>query len=393
MLYRKKIIILSSTGGGGHIASANALFTHLSQKYDIQMTYPFQTFLSPIQIFSTITFGRYNGEDLYNYFVRRGYNRFINFCAKAGFVYFKFFHNQTTKAMRKFLQTQKPDLVISLIPLINGATLEACKKLGIPFLLSPTDLDSTYFLCGIQKPSYEKFLYTIPFEDDNIRAIIKPAHIPDSQVVVSGSLVRSGFLKTRTTQEKEVIKKTWQIPIDKPIILILLGAQGSNKIIKIIKQLTAIKIPAHLLICIGKSRNLEKTIEAISFPFHITYTILGYNNHMPDLMAISDIFITKAGSCSFAEALYLDLPLLIDTTHKVLAWELCNVDFMEQHGFGKRINSLDQVVLEVENLLTNKEEYEAIKNRIREFPKKNGLVEITKLIERLLALHKDQKIQ
>lgn len=385
MPHRKKIIILTSTGGGGHITATNALIEHLGAKYNLEPIYPLKTFLSPIDIFSTATFGRWDGEQTYNYFVRKGCFRLINSFAKFGRWYFTKFNKRSTRLMREYLQEQKPDLVISLIPLVNRATLKACKDLNIPFLLSPTDLNATYFLFKTNKPAYEKFLYTMPFEDEKIRAIIKPAHIPESQVRITGFLVRPGFLNPKSTEEKDAIKHTFGIPMQKPVILLLMGAQGSDGILNYARMLTQLATPAHLLICIGKCQELEEKINHTPFPDHITHTALGYTDHIPHLFAISDILITKAGSVSFAEALYSGLPMLVDTTNHMLEWEQFNVDFMTRNGFGKRIDKLDELSRTVDNLLANKTEYEAIKQRIKDFPKKNGLEEITKLIEELLA--------
>lgn len=382
---RKKILILTCDGGGGHVATAKALIEQLETKYDLQLAYPFKTLFFPTDIFATATFGRWNVEGIYNYFVRKGYFRLINFFAHFGRWYFTKFNKRSLRLMHTYLKQQKPDLVISVIPLINGATLEACKELNIPFLLSPTDLNAIYFLLNMNKPAYEKFLYAMPFEDEKIRTILKPVHIPDFQVRTTGFVVRQGFLNPKSNEEKMAIKQDLGIPMHKPILLLLMGAQGSDGILNFIHKLAQVDTPVHLLICIGKCKDLKEKINRIHFPGHITHSVIGYTERIDDLMAISDILITKPGSVSFAEGIYSDLPMLIDATNNVLEWEQFNVDFMVRNGFGKRIDKVDELSQMVDTLLINKTEYDAIKHRIKDFPKKNGLVEIAKLVEELLA--------
>ncbi len=382
---KKKIIIFTSTGGGGHIAATNALMEYFGDTYLIQPSFPLKTFLSPLDIaFSHTLFGN-DGEIIYNYFVRKEWYWVVNFVALFGCRYFKIMNRIMIKRLLNFLRNEQPDLIISLIPMINAATLEACKQLNIPFLLIPTDFNATFYLCNLNKPSYEKFIFALPFQDEKIREILKPAHIPDTQIKITGSLIRHEFLLPKDAQRKESIKKEFDVMQNKPVIMILVGAQGGDTITKITQTLFAIKSPAHILICIGKNKDLESKITHLKFPDHISFSIIGYTNRIADLMAISDILVTKSGPNSIAEALYSSLPMLVDATRYVLSWERFNLDFVERNGFGRCFKSHEQLITDVNDLLTHPEKLRAIKHRMAAFDKKSALPEIRKIIEGLIS--------
>ncbi len=64
--------------------------------------------------------------------------------------YYNFFKSSVEPLLEKYLTQHQPDLIISVIPLINNLVLKVAQKLNIPFLLIPTDLDRNY--------CYERYL-------------------------------------------------------------------------------------------------------------------------------------------------------------------------------------------------------------------------------------------
>src|SRR5207237_3814499 len=101
-----------------------------------------------------------------------------------------------------------------------------------------------------------------------------------------------------------------------------------------VRELAQIKEPVHLLICIARQEQLRHKIMALKLAPHITMTIIGFTDRISDLMAIADILITKSGSVSVNEALYMNLPMILDATSHLLSWEKYNHTFIEQHQLG-----------------------------------------------------------
>ena len=377
----KKIIIYTSGGGSGHISVSKALKTYLEKDYDNVTSFIFDDVLKPMDLMSTLTFQKYSGEDFYNYFVSKKYYTILNMLLRIGLWYFRIRKKRVFQLINEHIKKQKPDLVISLVPIINNMILDVAKQHNLPFLLIPTDLDATTFIYGIKNPDYSKFHIALTFEDKDILQTIKSAHIPQNQISITGAVLRPDFFEQKN---KTKLKELLYIVPDIPIVMVLMGGMGSTEIIKFAKNLATLPIPAHLLLCLGINEKVRKKIQNLVFPSHITYSLIGFTERISDLMAITDILITKSGSVSVCEAIYMQVPMLLDAISTILLWERFNHDFITKHQFGDIIKQYDEIVPKVTKLLSDKKQLQCIKYNLTSYEKKHGGEEIKKLVTRLI---------
>ncbi|MGB8367230.1 MAG: glycosyltransferase, partial [Candidatus Babeliales bacterium] len=160
-------------------------------------------------------------------------------------------------------------------------------------------------------------------------------------------------------------------------------SQGAASLYQFAQKLTIINIPFHLIIICGKNDFIHKKIHDISFPMHITTTIIGFTNRIDDLLTITDLFITKSGGASVCEAIYMNVPLLLDATSTILKWEQFNQHFIVKNKFGEIIMHYNDLPDLVTKYLANKELLATIKNNIASYKKKNGGIETKKLIDQI----------
>lgn len=381
LVNKKKILILSSEGGGGHTAVAQALNYYLSDEFEIEIISNF--FYSILQP-QVLTSRQISAEGAYNYLLANKWYRAINWYYNAGVWFFNTLtYARSIKKIKSYFIDNKPDLVISVIPITNNLILQATQSLNIPFLLVPTDLDIRTFIAKIKSPTYTKFRLSTPFDTSETRTAIEQAGIQDNMIRTTGFVIRPQFFEPKNIP---AIKSEFGVPKDKPVILLLLGAVGVEKIITFTEILARIKSPAHLLICIGKNEALRPQIEAIHMPPHITNTIIGFTDKIADLMAITDLFITKSGSVSVNEAIYMNLPMILDATGPLLRWEAKNHRFIQENEFGISLTNIEKLPELVDSFLSSQHQLSGYKQRLKAFEKKHGGTEIKKLIKEMLAL-------
>lgn len=332
----KKIIILTSKGGGGHLAVSDALKIYLGSHYKVHAVNTFSDVIHPLDVIRKITFGKYDWIRFYNDFLTKKWFRLLSACQVIGAYYMRIRSGPLVQLLTAYLKKENADMVISVVPLINAALIKSTKNLGIPLIIVPTDLDATIVINGINQPQEKHFRFTCSFDDDTIAQTIAPAQINKKQLVVTGFPIRPVFF---THKDIENIKHKYDVLPNKPVILLLMGYRGSNALYDFAQELAKIKVAIHVLICTGKNTNVVRKIRTVSFPPHITTTIIGFTEHISDLMSISDVFIGKSGSVSVCEALYMNLPLFLDATSGTLEWEKFNHDFVTQHNFGLSIKS------------------------------------------------------
>ena len=113
-------------------------------------------------------------------------------------------------------------------------------------------------------------------------------------------------------------------------------------------------------------------------------TILGVTNRVADLMAISDLCLTKSGSVSFCEALYSEVPILLDATTHSIRWERFNHHFTEKYFVGYVIKRYDALPQLLSQLLQNPQIMDRMKQNLHTIEKHQLNKNIKPIIQRLL---------
>lgn len=382
---KKKIVIFTSPGGGGHMAVTRALNSYLSDEYIIEPHNIFQDVLGAFDPIEKITFGHIAAEETYNFFITRKFYRTLNAIAFLGQWYFDQFREKITKKITEFLVIAKPDLVISVVPFVNKAILTASKECSIPFLLIPTDLDLRTFIKNIELPDYKDFHISIPFDDQNILKLVTQKGIPVEQISVNGFPLRLDFFCSKNIP---ALKKEFDVPENKPVIMVIMGAAGSTATYNYVKHLAKIEEPIHLIVMLGRNEQLKPQIEAIPLNKNQTITIFGFTERIADLMAISDICITKSGSVSFCEALYSNIPILLDGTTTTIKWERFNHQYTEEKFIGYIVRRSSTIPQLVSQLLHNPKIVAQMKKNLHMIEKKRPDVRIKNLVNSLIANQK-----
>lgn len=377
----KKIIIFTSTGGRGHLAASNALQQYLGQDYQLESVCIFSEVLKSFDPIHFITGGHYGGEDFYNKLLCGKWFRIINVYVWFGCFYFRLMRKYLARRFENYLKDKNPDLIISVTPCINGALLDAAKRLDLPFIVIPTDLDSTTFVQDITVGSYDKFRYCIAFNDSNIKKTIESADIPAQYIVTTGFPIRRDFFELK---DHEAIRKKYTITAGKPVVLLMLGGLGSKDLIPFVKELSTMSTAAHLIVCTGKNRQVAQQLNNIVLPKNITMTIVEFTDRISDLMAVTDLLITKSGSVTVCEGIYLNIPLLLDATTKPLAWEELNHHLTNKYHLGAIINQLHKLPYLVTTFLENKDRLKEARMNLRKFDKKEAGIEIAQLIKTII---------
>lgn len=378
---KKKIIILTSSGGGGHLAASSALEEYLRDEYTVSSVHVFQELLLSLDIFRLITFKQYSGEALYNNFIKQKYFRFLAYFSIFGAWYIYLQKNRIASILRSYFTQESPDLIISVIPYINYIVLEVSQELNIPFLLIPTDMDITTYCKHIKPSLYKQFYIGLAFDDQQINNRLQKIQLNDTIFTIGAPLKISFFEK----KNKNELRQKYEIAQDRFTIMVLMGAQGCNSTKKYIEQLLNIHYPIHIIACVGKNTYMNEYLNKISIPSHLSISIIGFTNSIADYMAMADIIISKSGSLSLWEAIYSDLPLLLDATSFILPWERFNHSFVVKHNIGLSIQKHEVIVLIVTALIQNPLQIEEYRNNLEKLDKKNSLEQTKQLIEKIYS--------
>jgi processive 1,2-diacylglycerol beta-glucosyltransferase len=357
---KKKITIFYSKGGGGHISATNALTSYLEKDYEVSRVNIIDEILYSFDFVRYLSFNFYQSEDIYNICLSRNWLRAVNMLARFGSRAIAFQRKSINARMIAYFDKHPTDFFISTMPLFNGCIMDVAQHYNIPFLLTTTDLDVQNYTLGLEDcPIYSNFKMTLAFEDDLLFQALKKVRLEKDQLVISGFPVRQDFLEHK---DKDAIRKEWNIPADKKVIMLLMGAAGSKSCLKYARKILDLKKKVHVLVCVGRNEELGEQIKKLKARDGVTFSVVGFTKRVSDLMAVSDLFVTKAGPNSMCEAIQMQVPLIVDATSGLLYWEQCNLALVEKYGVGSTVKRLKTVQKTICSYLEN----EALVSQIKE---------------------------
>lgn len=380
---KKTILIYTCSSGGGHIEANNALFGYLKDTYILKNKWIFDDNLHSIDLVRWISRGRMNYNTFYNWFATRALFGCINLIAYTGIAYFKLKEKTIEKELLEELKKDLPDMVISVAPIISNGLLKACQKLNIPFLLIPTDLMPMTFIFNLNNPHYNKFRFSVAFDFPEMQKMIAPAHIQDKCMVLNGFPVKKSYFEPFN---KDQIKNELQIPKDKKVILVMMGARSASAMLAFAKQLRLVTEPCHIIFACGKNKEIKSEIERIIFPNHVSITVLSYIDNITKIYRLSDLYLGKAGTVSFCENLYCNIPMILDATGSIMIWEQFNHMLLKKHELGTSLKQLNNLPCIIDRYLKDGAYFNHIKNNLESLDKPRFDLNIMRLIDEMLKM-------
>ncbi len=363
---RQKILILICEGGGGHKSAGDALIEILSPHYDIEVANAIDKIIEPLDWFKHLSIGKLTGEAVYNWFLQNEMGTFLRAYVTRGRSHLGVRKEKIARLFENHLKTLKgkPDLIISTIPFINHGLLLTAKKHNIPFLLLPTDLDVTVFLNGFDKISRDDlqlFKLALAYNrQEIIFQVFKNSALEPQDLLFSGFPVRPACQISYSHAEIEDLKKQSGLESNRPTITLVMGAAGGNAIVEHALEISRLAPidgkRVQVNVCTGynkrsKKRLIRKLLKEggkilqedsnfvkIESKDGVLLMVRGFAKEMITLLASSDLVISKTGSCTINEAIYLGKKLLVDhsphSTARALFWEEFNVWFVKRHRLG-----------------------------------------------------------
>lgn len=356
-----KILYLYSDTGGGHRASAKALIA-AAQEIDPALEQKM------VDVFAECS-------GLLNIFARM-YGPMIKFSPKLwGTLYYwlnspsklksleKIARPLILKSLKKLFEKEKPDLIISVHPMVNHLTVGALEEMGskIPFVIVVTD-PVTMHGAWVMPRADMMVVATDAAKKACLKYGIKP-----NKVEVLGLPIHPKFSKIKRIEHAKFT------------VLIMGGGEGTGgKLINdVVSLIIAERLKIQLTVICGRNKALENKLKNRRQKSSVPLKVFGFTDKVEKIMAESDIIVTKAGPGSIAEAMALDLPMIIN--YWLPGQEEGNVDFVKKNKLGIVATTPGEIISAIKKLMQPKEfkEYQA---RIKKHKKPNASYDIMQKI-------------
>ena len=351
----KRVLFLISDTGGGHRSGAQAVGAALDE---IQGETRFEWRIDDIATHCTFPLSQLGpaysaalrfAPPIYGALFhatngRRRFKSIVRFCEPL-----------YRERLRDSFLLFKPDVIVSVHPLLNHAALRARSDAGInvPIVTVITDLGRVHEAWlmpeadAVVVPAPEVYQRALErgVSPDRLRLLGHPVHPKFEDV----------------SQSKAELRKSLGLPADTTIALLMAGGEGGGKLLPTTLALAKSKLPFHLVVVTGRNAALKAKLEEIAPKFEIPMTILGFRNDVPSLMRAADLLVTKAGPGTLAEASITEVPVVVYDF--VPGQERGNLDYVRTNGIGVVALTSSDVVQSVSRIVHNQERLAAMRMR------------------------------
>lgn len=370
----KKVLFTIYDMGGGHRSTANALKEVIEQR-----NLPWQ--IEILEVFQEV-FGTSTPQYYYNNFVlKKKWAKTINdpLAVPIFKLQIRLRHHAWRKRLQNYWRKHQPDLVVSLMPLVNRVLYESLRSElpNTPFVTSITDFADC-------PPNFwlepQDQLLICPSSQTVKQA--QACGYTDEQIFSTSGVVIHPRFNQPVNSDRILERQRLGLDPDLPTGLVVFGTQGSKEMIEILASLEQSSLQLQLIFICGRNEQLANMLRSRSS--RILKFVEGFTSQIPTYMHISDFFIGKPGSVGISEAIAMKLPVITECNNTTtLFQERASADWLSEKGFGIVVNNfrdIDKAVaqlIEPQNFVRYRTNVTAYNNR--------AAFEVVDILENILA--------
>jgi 1,2-diacylglycerol 3-beta-galactosyltransferase len=273
-------------------------------------------------------------QELYNIMLRRGWTRGTAQLIPLMHGLIRASHDTQVKVLEQHWRSQRPDLVVSLIPHYNRALKQALDRVwhGIPYVTLLTDIADypphfwiermdQWVICGSRRAV------------EQARGI----GLPESRILQASGMILNPRFYTPVNIDRRAERVRRGLKPDMRTGLVMFGGEGSTEMPRIARALNREDSGVQLILMCGKNEAVAAELRAMErrIPMHVE----GFTREIPQYMEMADFFVGKPGPGSVSEALSKRLPVIVQRNAYTMAHELYNTEWIEELGAGIVVGS------------------------------------------------------
>jgi len=253
--------------------------------------------------------------------------------------------NMHLAPLLKYVKDFKPDGIVFTHFLGWDAlgSLKSLKLFDIPFFCVVTDF-------AVHALWINKHVYKYYVASEGEKRVLRSHNIKEQHILITGIPVSPQFAVGFNRQR---LRQRLGIKPLAPTVLMISGRYNLQGYEQLLESFKDVKDYCQIIVLAGKNKLLELKMKQMARGLrNKKVTILGMVNNMHELMAASDIVISKPGGLTTSEVLASNtLMAIIDP---IPGQEQRNSDYLLESGVAIRIHDMETGGKKIVDLLTNK---------------------------------------
>lgn len=177
---------------------------------------------------------------------------------------------------------------------------------------------------------------------------------------------------------KNEARKKLKIYPDKFTILVMGGGFGVGPIEEVVLGLQQVDIDCQVIVVCGHNERLFSRLELLKKDFKKPTAIFGFCRNMDEIMAASDLMVSKVGGITTAEALARTLPIIV--INPIPGQEARNAAFLFENDIGLKVKNAGEIKGVVEGLCHSSEIMRRLKDNMQQLAKPQACGDIIGLV-------------
>ncbi|WCK56462.1 glycosyltransferase [Aneurinibacillus sp. Ricciae_BoGa-3] len=251
----------------------------------------------------------------------------------------------------------QPSVVISTCPLSATivAYLKARNMLTVPTYTVITDhTDHGYWL----SPQTDYYIVG----SDYVKQSLIEMGVPESRIMVTGIPIRAEFSQR---YNKKLVLSKYGVDSSLPTVMVMGGGEGMIGGLARVLKGNSLPVKLNVLIVCGHNDKLRKKLDKELRRSIHHVNVMGYVDHIAEIMAISDLIITKPGGVTTSEAIAAHLPMLL--YKPIPGQEVDNAEFLVRSGVALQAHNRKDLLDLLQKAVGNPEELSHMKRNAKKF--------------------------
>lgn len=372
----KKILIFYASYGGGHLSAANSIKDYLSNHYeniDVELIDCMKYINKPIEKITTTA---------YNEMAKKApwaWGKIYNDSQKGPLAHITTRSNQVFAIkLLRLLREKKPDLIISTHPFGSQMCSYLKRKGKITSKIATILTDFAPHDQWLVGSDYTDYFFVA---HNKMKEYLISKNIPENKIFATGIPISNKFLETFNTSK---ILSSLGFKENLKTVLFFAGGKfglGKSRTLEIFNTLVNDFNNIQVIAISGKNKKMYEEFNQIVKIANKTdfIKVFEFVNNVPELMAVSDVVITKPGGLTTTESLVSGLPMII--INPIPGQEEENAQFLEHSNVGIWLKKQMNITETISNFLSDNKKLKQMKENTKKISNRNSTKDICTILE------------
>lgn len=372
----KKILIFYASYGGGHLSAANSIKDYLISNYeniDVELIDCMKYINKPIEKITTTA---------YNEMAKKApwaWGKIYSDSQKGPLAHITTRSNQVFAIkLLRLLREKKPDLIISTHPFGSQMCSYLKRKGKITSKIATILTDFAPHDQWLVGSDYTDYFFVA---HNKMKEYLISKNIPENKIFATGIPISNKFLETFNTSK---ILSSLGLKENLKTVLFFAGGKfglGKSRTLEIFNTLVNDFNNIQVIAISGKNKKMYEEFNQIVKIANKTnfIKVFEFVNNVPELMAVSDVVITKPGGLTTTESLVSGLPMII--INPIPGQEEENAQFLEHSNVGIWLKKQMNITETISNFLSDDEKLKEMKENTKKISNRNSTKDICTILE------------